>query len=219
MRKCIALDAARASVVDSYISECHSTFDAQAIAGTNGPGPFKIVNNYLEASGENINWGGADPGIPGLVPADIEIRRNHIFKQLSWKGTRWVEKNMIESKNSTRLVGATSRNSWVADKRLHARALSVNQNGRCTVRDQSLDLPKQLDEEPERRDNLTPSSPRPVSTADAPHLDCEQRVARSHWQQHVPAGHDSVCDHRHNTAINPGTLHLCSAPRRRRQNQ
>ncbi len=104
MRKCIAADGIRVAVIDSYISDCKSTFDAQAIGTTNGPGPFKIVNNFLEASGENIMMGGADSGIPGLVPADFEIRRNHIFKRLSWQGTQWVEKNHIESKNSKRVL-------------------------------------------------------------------------------------------------------------------
>jgi hypothetical protein len=134
MRKCIALDGARAAVIDSYISECHSTFDAQAIAGTNGPGPFKIVNNYLEGAAENINWGGADPGIVGLVPADIEIRRNYIFKPLAWKGTRWVEKNLIESKNSTRVLveGNVLENSWQNGQPGYTLALwSVNQLGGC----------------------------------------------------------------------------------------
>ena len=36
--------------------------DAQAIGGWNGPGPFSIENNYLEASGEVFLLGGADPG-------------------------------------------------------------------------------------------------------------------------------------------------------------
>jgi len=134
MRVCVVLDAARTSVIDSYLSDCHSTFDAQAIAGTNGPGPFKIVNNYLEASGENINWGGADPGIPGLVPADIEIRRNHIYKPLAWQSTQWTEKNLIESKNSTRVLveGNVLENTWANGQVGYTLALwSVNQTGRC----------------------------------------------------------------------------------------
>jgi hypothetical protein len=44
-------------------------------------GTYKIVNNFLEAAGENILWGGA-PG--STVPTDIEIRRNHMFKPLNW---------------------------------------------------------------------------------------------------------------------------------------
>ncbi len=135
MRKCIAADGIRVSVIESYLSDCKSAFDAQAIGTTNGPGPFKIVNNFLEASGENIAMGGADTGIPGLVSADFEIRLNHIYKPLSWQGdSRWVEKNFIESKNSTRVLvdGNVLENSWVDGQVGYTLALwSVNQDGRC----------------------------------------------------------------------------------------
>lgn len=133
-RRCISANSARTAVIDSYVSGCKSTFDAQAFAVTNGPGPFKIVNNYLEASGENIAFGGADPGIPGLVPADMEIRRNHFFKPLAWKGTQWVEKNIIESKNSTRVLIEANvlENSWSGGQVGYTLALwSVNQQGGC----------------------------------------------------------------------------------------
>lgn len=82
----VALNSASTDVINSYISDCHGLgFDAQAIAGWNGPGPFRIINNYLEGSGENVLFGGADPKIAGLVPADIEFRNNHCAKPLSWK--------------------------------------------------------------------------------------------------------------------------------------
>ena len=108
----VELDAANAAVIDSYVSDCHAVGqDAQAIAGFNGPGPFKIVDNYLEGSGENVIFGGADPAIANLVPSDIEIRRNHFFKPLSWKaddpsyaGTHWSVKNLLELKNAQRVL-------------------------------------------------------------------------------------------------------------------
>ncbi|HXG90746.1 MAG TPA: hypothetical protein VNN73_00055, partial [Blastocatellia bacterium] len=82
----VALNSATTEIINSYISEIHGIgFDTQAIAGWNGPGPFKIVNNYLEAAGENVMFGGADPKITDLVPADIEFRRNYCFKPLEWK--------------------------------------------------------------------------------------------------------------------------------------
>jgi hypothetical protein len=68
LRKCFAFNAASTALIDSYVSECHSTFDAQAVTGTNGPGPFKIVNNYLEAAAENIALGGAPTWIANMVP-------------------------------------------------------------------------------------------------------------------------------------------------------
>lgn len=58
----VVLQGARQAVIDSHITEIHSPVqDSQAIAGFNGPGPFKISNNYLEAAGENIMFGGTDP--------------------------------------------------------------------------------------------------------------------------------------------------------------
>jgi hypothetical protein len=85
-KRCIQLNGRRVDVLGSYISGCTSfALDAQAIGGWNGPGPFRIVNNYLEASGENVMFGGADPSITGLVPSDIEMRRNHFYKPLVWR--------------------------------------------------------------------------------------------------------------------------------------
>ena len=133
-RRCVTFNGARLAIVESYVSECHSAFDAQAITGTNGPGPFKIVNNYLEASGENIAWGGADPWIPNLVPSDMEIRRNHLLKPMAWKG-KWLAKNLYESKNSRRslLDGNVFENSWPDGQAGYAIVLwSVNQSGSCT---------------------------------------------------------------------------------------
>ncbi|MGI8497956.1 MAG: Ig-like domain-containing protein, partial [Gemmatimonadaceae bacterium] len=70
LSRCLSLNGVRAAIVDSYLSECHSSQqDAQGIAGWNGPGPFKIVNNYVEGTGENVMFGGADPSIPNLVPS------------------------------------------------------------------------------------------------------------------------------------------------------
>jgi uncharacterized protein YjdB len=115
VQRCVALNSASTAVVDSYISECHAKgFDAQAICGWNGPGPFKIVNNYLEGSGENILFGGADPSILNLNPADIEIRHNYIFKPLAWQGV-WSVKNLFELKNAVRLLfeGNVLQNNWV----------------------------------------------------------------------------------------------------------
>jgi uncharacterized protein YjdB len=114
VQRCIALNSAWSAVVDSYISKCHAKgYDAQAIVGWNGPGPLKVVDNYLEGSGENILFGGADPSIANLNPGDIEIRRNYIVKPLSWKGV-WTAKNLFELKNAVRVLfeGNVLENSW-----------------------------------------------------------------------------------------------------------
>ncbi len=134
LRRCVALNSASSAVIDSYLSDCHEQgSDSQAIAVWNGPGPFKIVNNYLEAAGENVIFGGADPSITNLVPSDIEIRRNHFFKQPSWKGV-WTVKNLLELKNAQRVLieGNILQNSWQdAQNGLGVAFKSVNQGGTC----------------------------------------------------------------------------------------
>ncbi len=82
----IALNSASTTIVGSYISDIKgSGMDTQAIGGWNGPGPYLIQNNYLEAAGENVMFGGADPKIPNLVPSDITLRLNHFIKPRSWQ--------------------------------------------------------------------------------------------------------------------------------------
>lgn len=82
----IALNSGATEIINSHIADIKSAgFDTQAIGGWNGPGPYTIENNYLEAAGENIMFGGADPAIDGLIPQDITIRRNHLTRPLAWR--------------------------------------------------------------------------------------------------------------------------------------
>lgn len=118
----VSLNSAETSILNSYISEIHWTgADTQAAGGWNGPGPFHIINNYLEAAGENVMFGGALPAIANLVPSDIEIRRNYISKPLRWKageasydGSNWTVKNLLELKSARRVVidGNVFENNW-----------------------------------------------------------------------------------------------------------
>lgn len=86
LRRGIAMNSRRTAVIDSYISDVHEFgADSQAIESWSGSGPFKIVNNYLEGAGENVMFGGSTAAINGLVPSDIEIRRNYFYKPLTWK--------------------------------------------------------------------------------------------------------------------------------------
>jgi hypothetical protein len=120
-----------AAVIDSFLSDFHcvaitgSCGDSQAIAGGLGNramGPYKIVNNYLEAAGENILFGG---GAATRTPEDIEIRHNYFFKPLTWMRTTphfvggrdghpFIVKNHLEFKNAARVLveGNVMENSW-----------------------------------------------------------------------------------------------------------
>ncbi len=119
------------AIVDSFFSDFHCVavtgvcLDSQAISGGGGDepeGPFKIVNNYLEAAGENIIFGG---GAATITPTDIEIRHNYFFKPMIWKkdspgfvggasGRPFIVKNLFELKNAQRVLfeGNILQNSW-----------------------------------------------------------------------------------------------------------
>ena len=119
------------AVLDSYFSDFHciaktgACTDAAAVSGGNGDnpmGPYKIVNNFLEAAGENIIFGG---GRATYSPADIEIRHNHMFKPLTWMrghmgfvggadGNPFIVKNLFELKNAQRVLFEDNllENTW-----------------------------------------------------------------------------------------------------------
>ena len=114
-RRGIEIDGAYVAVLDSYISDFKDGVDSQALWAYNTSGPLKIDNNYLEAAGENVMFGGADSKAPSLMPADIEIRNNYFFKPLSLLSTRSTirVKNLLEFKAAQRVVvsGNTFQNN------------------------------------------------------------------------------------------------------------
>jgi len=108
----------------SYVAVIHSYFnsftctagqgsctDATAIGGGNGDTAthtIKIVDNFLESSGQNIFFGGAESSIR---PEDLEIRRNHLFKPMFWnrnspdhKEPTPIVKNLFELKSARRVL-------------------------------------------------------------------------------------------------------------------
>jgi hypothetical protein len=114
LRRCITLNSANSAIIDSYLSDCHSRdSESQGILGWNGPGPFKIANNRIEGGHEAIVFGGGDPNITNLVPSDVEIRRNHVIRPLSWRGV-WPAKNLLELKAGQRVLveGNVFENNW-----------------------------------------------------------------------------------------------------------
>ena len=142
------------AIVDSFFSDFHcvaisgSCTDSQAIAGglgSNAMGPYKIVNNFLEASGENIIFGG---GAADHTPEDIEIRHNYFYKPLIWMkgqpgfvggrdGNPFIVKNHFELKNGIRVLfeGNVLENSWGGFSQTGFAILLTpkNQNGLCPL--------------------------------------------------------------------------------------
>ena len=119
------------AVVDSYLSDFHciavsgTCTDSHAISGGNSntqDGPFKIEDNFLEASGEEILFGG---GPATMTPADIQILNNHFWKPWQWwsgdanfiggpDGHAFIVKNHLELKNATRvqIEANLMENNW-----------------------------------------------------------------------------------------------------------
>lgn len=120
-----------AAVANSYLNDFHCTakvgtcVDSHAVSGGCGSlpgGPYSIVNNFIEASGENILFGG---GQATMTPSDIQISRNHFFKPLLWKlgnpgyvggerGYPFIVKNHLEFKNAQRVLVEDNifENNW-----------------------------------------------------------------------------------------------------------
>jgi hypothetical protein len=109
------------AVIDSYFNDFHcisdkgSCTDAHAVsAGISDTqdGPYKIQDNFLEASGEGVMFGG---GAATMTPTDIEIIGNHFWKPWQWmpgnspfvggpEGNPFIVKNHMELKNAVRVL-------------------------------------------------------------------------------------------------------------------
>jgi hypothetical protein len=137
------------AVINSYLSDFHcvartgTCTDSSALGGGNGDvqvSTLKIYNNFLEASGENILFGGVKSE---TNPIDIEIRRNHLFKPLSWKegepgfvpGNVAIVKNHFELKSGTRVLFESNllENCWGGFTQTGSSVLLTpkNQGGEC----------------------------------------------------------------------------------------
>ena len=115
----IVLNSAYTQVLNSYIAGVRfAGQESHAIVCWNGPGPFVIENNYIEAGAIGLLFGGAPPAIDQLVPSDIVIRRNHIVRPLSMRGGTWMVKNLLELKNArnVRIDGNVIENNWERDQ-------------------------------------------------------------------------------------------------------
>ncbi len=132
----IALNSGATTIRNSYIADIKAFGqESQAIAGWNGTGPYLIENNFLEAAGISILFGGADPAIPNLVPSDIIVRRNHMTKNVDWRGSRWTVKNIFELKNARNVLieGNLMENCWTAAQPGYAVLFTTrNSNKRAT---------------------------------------------------------------------------------------
>jgi hypothetical protein len=128
----IALNSGATTIRNCYISDIKlEGQETQAIAGWNGPGPYVIENNYLEAAGIGVLFGGAEPSIGGLVPSDITVRRNVMTRPLEWRDQSWTVKNLFELKNARRVLveGNLFENNWLSAQVGYAVLFTVRASG------------------------------------------------------------------------------------------
>jgi hypothetical protein len=146
LQRALAANWSNAAIVDSWISDIHAAgLDTQAIGVWWSPGPFKIVNNHLEAATENVIFGGAGGANDPYVPSDIEIRNNHLYKPLAWAvvgagvspGNTMVIKNLFELKSAERVLfdSNTLENNWANGQVGFAIVLTImtSQSGNIAV--------------------------------------------------------------------------------------
>ena len=128
----ISANAAHVSITNSDVRGIKAIGqDSQAICGWNTPGPITIVNNRLEAAGENIMFGGASLQIPGVIPSDIRIEGNLLTKDVLWRGTSWTVKNIFELKNARRVLVRSNvlEHNWAAAQTGFAVVLTPRNSG------------------------------------------------------------------------------------------
>lgn len=106
----IAANCANLTVTDSVMLHFFSDAqDTQAIGCWNGPGPYRIENCHLEASGENIMFGGACPAIPNLVPSDITVKHCWLRKPDDWRVTGLMAADTHGARPAVRLRALRKR--------------------------------------------------------------------------------------------------------------
>ncbi len=104
VRRGIGLISSDTIIKNSYIAGfAYPDEETQAIASWLGPGPYKIINNYLEAGAENLFFGGDGAKVKGRMPSDIEIRGNYMTKPLEWRGKVSI-KCVLELKSARRVI-------------------------------------------------------------------------------------------------------------------
>ncbi|MDH3492027.1 MAG: right-handed parallel beta-helix repeat-containing protein [Acidobacteriota bacterium] len=114
-RRGIAANGRHIRIVNSHISNIkRKGEETQAIAAWATDGPIVIENNYLEAAGMSILFGGADSPLR-LTPTNCVVRNNRINKRPEWKGQGWVVKNFFEIKNgkNIKVQNNLMTNNWL----------------------------------------------------------------------------------------------------------
>ncbi len=100
-RRGIALNGQTILVKWNCVENIHeSGADSQGVGGWTGLGDFDIIENGIEAAGENILFGGNDPYTYAPYPVGIRITGNFLTKQYNWVLAGFNVKNLLELKSA-----------------------------------------------------------------------------------------------------------------------
>jgi hypothetical protein len=128
------------AIINSYMTDAHckaspaTCSDAQDWSDGGHGTVMKAYNNFMEASGQSILFGGATAVI---ITSDVEIRLNHMFKPLTWNpldkkfiGTKFTVKNNFELKEGQRIFveGNIMENTWGGFTQIGANILVTPKN-------------------------------------------------------------------------------------------
>ena len=111
----IQVGGGQVSITRSYIDQIFSDIDTQAIGAYDMSAPGLTVDDcYLSASGETFLLGGADPSDITHIPSQIVVKNSTLTKNLAWRGTTAVAKNVLELKNckGVEVFNCDLSNSW-----------------------------------------------------------------------------------------------------------
>lgn len=128
----IAVNSADVEILATDILNIWHSIDTQAIAGWKGTKNLLVEDCILEASGENIIFGGDDCA-ESEIPDGITIKSCNLTKPTTWKGKAGCTvKNLFELKNARNVVfeGNTCGPVWKNGQDGYAVVLTVrNQYG------------------------------------------------------------------------------------------
>lgn len=128
------------AIINSYMNDAHCNAsknecsDSQDWSDCGNGTVMKAFNNFMEASGQSIMFGG---GAAAIITSDVEIRLNHLFKPLTWNpndkkymGTKFTVKNNFELKEGQRILleGNIMENAWGGFSQMGANILLTPKN-------------------------------------------------------------------------------------------
>ncbi len=123
MTRAAFVSASNFAVIDSLITDFHTqNSQSQGLMILPGSSVIKIENNRIESAGSQIGIGPGGASGVNTEPTDVVIRRNYLFKPLSWRpgdpsyaGIPWDVINPLESKGVDRMLieGNVIENTWV----------------------------------------------------------------------------------------------------------